>query len=173
MFLISLLTVLVAFYFCTMGSVPSWKMFVDFPSLLILLVIVIPTLIQTGLLKDFNNSFRLTMGKKKTASFKELKRAMEALQLVRKTTWCAALFSVCVSLMSFLSSLSAPEALGPNLAVITLELVYASFINLLLYPMEKQLTVRLLEFDEDELTREEGKADVRDSIKDKDTAKWL
>lgn len=171
MFLMSLLTVLAAFYFCTLGAVPGWQIFVDFPSMVILLIVTIPALIQTGLLKDFNNSFRLTTGKKKAASFKEIKRAMEALSLVRKMLWYGAMFAIGISFMSFMCKLSDLTSIGPNLAVITLTLVYASFFNLLLLPMEKQLAVRLLEFDEEEAVKEvQTKEDVAE---EKDSSEWL
>lgn len=170
MFLISLLTVILAFYFCTLGAVPGWQIFVDFQSLFIILIIVIPALLQTGLLKDFNNSFRFTMGKKRAASFKEIKRAMEALNLVIKMSWCAALFAVAISFMSFMTNLSDKAAIGPNLAVITLIVGYASFINLLLFPMEKQLAVRLLEFDEEEQVKEEKLKE--EEPEEKDSSEW-
>ena len=47
----------------------------DLISFLFLFLMFIPLLIAGGLLKDFNNAFRLGVGKRKAANLVELKRA--------------------------------------------------------------------------------------------------
>ncbi len=124
-------------------------------------MIMIPALIQTGLMKDFNNSFRLTIGKKSKGTFKEIKRAIAAVQLVRKSAVYAAIFSVCISFVLIMTQLSTPEALGPNLAVAVLSIMYAALINIMFLPMEKQLEVQLIEYAEEvtEIPESEEKED--------------
>lgn len=56
----------------------------DFISLLLLLLLLIPMLISGGLFKDFNNAFRLGIGKRQPVSLMELKRAKEAVCLAIK-----------------------------------------------------------------------------------------
>lgn len=150
MFLLSLLGVILAFALNVMYSGIRWESFVDVVSLLVLLVVVIPVLVQTGLAKDFNNSFRLTIGRKKAASFKEIKRAAEAVSLVRKTLWNAGIFTTCISVITLLHRLDTPESIGPNLAVAILVLSYAAVLNIIFLPIEKQLEIRLIEFDGEE-----------------------
>lgn len=148
MFLVSFLAVILIIGL-SIGSVANIKYLIDLPSMIILLIVIIPSLIQTGLLKDFNNSFRLTVGKKSKGSFKEIKRAIAAIQLVRKNGVYAAVFSVCISFILIMTQLSTPEVLGPNLAVAVLSILYASLINIIFLPMEKQLEVQLIEFAEE------------------------
>lgn len=155
MFLLSFIALIVIAGMTLLSSQTSVTYLIDLPSLLILLFITVPVLIQTELLKDFNNSFRLTVGKKTEASFKEIKRAIAALELVRKTAFYTAVFSACVSVIIIMRNLTTPEKLGPTLAVAILTIVYAAFLNIIFLPMEKQLEVRLIEFDREEYTEEE------------------
>lgn len=150
MFLLSLLGVILAFALNVMYSGVRWETFVDLISLFVLLVVVIPVLVQTGLMKDFNNSFRLTIGRKKAADFKEIKRAVEAVSLVRKTLWNTGIFTSCLSVITIMNELSTPESIGPNLAVAILVLSYAAVLNIIFLPIEKQLKIRLIEFDGEE-----------------------
>ena len=57
--------------------------YIDTISLLILLFVAIPVLISTGLLKDFNNAFKLGLSRKKEATIREVKRAIEAVVLFK------------------------------------------------------------------------------------------
>lgn len=148
MFLISFLAVILIMGL-SIGSVANVVYLIDLPSLIILLIVIVPSLIQTGLLKDFNNSFRLTIGKKSKGTFKEIKRAIAAIQLVRKSGVYAAVFSVCISFILIMTQLSTPETLGPNLAVAILSILYAALINIIFLPMEKQLEVKLIDFAEE------------------------
>lgn len=164
MFLLSVLAVILVIGFSAIFSgngvgVRLLIMLLDIPSLIILLMVIIPALMQTGLLKDFNNGFRLTIGKKSKGSFKEIKRAIAAIQLVRKCAVYAAVFSVCISFVIIMTQLSDPAALGPNLAVAVLSVLYAALINIIFLPMEKQLEVKLIEFAEEvtEVLEVEGK----------------
>ncbi len=149
MFLVSFLAAILIIGFCIGGSAMNIMYLIDFPSMIILLIVIVPSLIQTGLLKDFNNSFRLTIGKKSKGSFKEIKRAIAAVQLVRRSAVYAAVSSVCISFIIIMTQLSTPSALGPNLAVAILSILYAALINIIFLPMEKQLEVQLIEFAED------------------------
>lgn len=159
MYLLSLLGVLLAFVWTIVYTGASWQNFVDLVSIVILLVVVFPVLVQSGLGKDFNNSFRLTLGKKKEASFKEMKRALEALGLVRKTLWYTSVFICCVSFIVVMHNLDDPANIGPNLAVCILVVAYAAVLNIILLPIEKQLKIRLIEFDETDLAEKETSSD--------------
>ena len=135
MFLLSFLAVILIIGFSISGSTMNITYLIDLPSMIILLIVIIPALIQTGLWKDFNNSFRLTVGKKLSGSFKEIKRAIAAVQLVRKSAMYAAIFSVCISFVIIMTQLSRPEVFGVNLAVAVLSILYAALINIIFLPM--------------------------------------
>jgi len=70
--------------FTSMG-VGGLVYFIDMPSLIILLLICIPILLASNLWKDFNNAFRIVLGKGKERTLLEIKRAVEAVNLVMKT----------------------------------------------------------------------------------------
>lgn len=150
MFLVSLIAVVFIIILCMGFSSMRLLYLIDIPTMLILVITLVTALLQTGLWKDFNNSFRLTIGKKAKASFKEIKRAIAALQLARKTVTNASLFTLGISIITIMTQLSEPETLGPNLAVAVLSVVYAAFFNIIFLPMEKQLEVQLIEFDGEE-----------------------
>ena len=92
MFLLSFLAVILIIGLSMGDSAMDIRYLLDFPSMVILLIVIIPSLIQTGLLKDFNNSFRLIIGKKSNGTFREIKRAITAIQLVRKSAMKTAIF---------------------------------------------------------------------------------
>lgn len=157
MFFLPLAAVMVVFYFfMLMRSHAHLYYFFDPVTLLLLFILTFPVLVQTGLLKDFNNSFRLTLDKKRKASFKEVKRAVEAIELVRKTLWYVTAFLASISCAVILWDLSDLAALGPQVSSVVLGIFYTAFFNIILFPMEKQLMVRLLEFDEKQVPEPEG-----------------
>ena len=66
MYFISILAVVIASVILSFSLTlsVSFKNFLDFPSLLLILLLSIPILISSGLLRDFNNAFRIAIGKK-------------------------------------------------------------------------------------------------------------
>ena len=102
MYFISVLAVVLVSWFMLgfgLGGNVTW--FIDAPSLLILLVFAATMLLSTGLLKDFNNAFRLIAKKGAEASVREVKRAIEAVALARKVMLAAGGFTVCFSFDSW------------------------------------------------------------------------
>lgn len=121
----------------------------DIPSALLLIIITIPILLSSNLLKDFNNSFRLVMGKKKNATIPEIKRAIEGVDLVMKTLIYGSGFIALFSLVIILAQLTEVEKIGPNLAVAILSILYALAINMILLPFKSKLKVMLYEYMQD------------------------
>ena len=120
--------------------------FVDLPSLLIILLICIPLLISSGLLKDFNNAFRIALSKKAEYGLIEIKRAIEAVSLTIKTLLCAGTFLFAASLLQILKMFSDPAELGPHIAVSLLTLIYTLIFALMLLPIKSILNIRIIEF---------------------------
>ena len=92
MYFLSLLGVIITTELISFFTNGRWDRMFDVMSLLILLLLVIPILISSGLSKDFSNAFRYSIGKKKPEKLLELKRAKEAVSLVIWTTVSASVF---------------------------------------------------------------------------------
>lgn len=144
MYFISVLAVVLVSWFMLgfgLGGNVTW--FIDAPSLLILLVFAATMLLSTGLLKDFNNAFRLIAKKGAEASVREVKRAIEAVALARKVMLAAGGFTVCFSFVLILGGLNDPASLGPAMAVCVLTMLYALAFVLILLPLESGLRLKL------------------------------
>lgn len=120
---------------------PAW--FIDMPSFLIILIFAVTMLLSTGLLRDFNNAFRLIVRKNAESSVREVRRAIEAVSLTRKVMLAAGGFTVCFSFVLILGGLDDPAALGPSLAVCILTMLYALAFVLILLPLESGLRLKL------------------------------
>ncbi|WP_024865259.1 hypothetical protein [Butyrivibrio sp. FCS014] len=111
-------------------SAVAW--FLDFPSLIVILLILIPGLIIMGEWKDFAKSFSVGI---KSYRLLELKNIIEAVDAAQKLTVFAALFSIIISGVIVMGHLDNPETIGPNLAVCFLSGLYAVLIEFLLLPL--------------------------------------
>lgn len=148
MFFLSIIGVILTtiVIFALTGGLYAIARVMDLATLLLLLIIFIPLLVSSGLWKDFNNAFRLGIGKKKAAGLLELKRAKEAVGLSIKIIVAGTVFIMAVSAVQVLYMLESPALLGPNLAVIILSLVYGMFVVLILLPLQSILNVKIQEY---------------------------
>lgn len=142
MYLLSILTVIVVMGLMVFLSQASIVFFLDIPSLLFLVVLLIPILISAGVLKDFNNAFRIVMEKDSKATIAQINRSITAVELAGKTLLAGSGFIAICALIIMLFKLDSPEQLGPNLAVAMLTLLYGLIGNLLLLPLKAKLTTR-------------------------------
>ena len=107
--------------------------FIDIPSFLLILLVLIPGLIIMGEWKDFIKSFSVGI---KDFNLLELKNIILAVDAAQKLTIYAALFSIISSAIIILVKLSTDSQLiGPNLAVCFLSGFYAIIIEFLLLPL--------------------------------------
>ncbi len=111
-------------------STVSW--FIDLPSLILLVAILIPGLLIMGEWKDFVRSFSVGI---KDFSLLELKNIIEAVDAAQKLTVFGALFAIIISGVLLLGHLDTPETIGPNLAVCFLSGLYAVIIEFFLLPL--------------------------------------
>lgn len=149
MYLISFMAVIMIIILSIYGSwgqFSAFHYFMDFPTLMLLLIICIPFLLSTGLITDFNNAFGIALGKKKKAALTEIKRAAEAVTLVIKSLLCAAALIFMMSIFTTLHMLDTPESLGPKISVCILTMIYASVFILLLLPLRSILNLRIIEY---------------------------
>ena len=146
MYFLSLLGVIITTALISFFTNGRWDRMFDGMSLLILLLLVIPILISSGLSKDFSNAFRYSIGKKKPEKLLELKRAKEAVSLVIWTTVSASVFVTMAQLIQILYWISELSSLGPNLSVMIISIMYGMGFVLLLLPMQAILNVKIQEF---------------------------
>ena len=127
---------LVVFFISTLGtsfgfSAVTW--FLDWPSLILVLLILIPGLIIMGEWKDFLKSFSVGI---KDFRLLELKNIIEAVGAAQKLTIFGALFAIIISAILLMGHLSDPETIGPNLAVCFLAGFYAVIIEFFRLPLK-------------------------------------
>ena len=129
-----LLFVLVFFFVILLSSyeLSSAMWFLDLPSLILILIILIPGLLIMGEWKDFVKSFSVGI---KDFRLLELKNIIEAVDAAQKLTIFGALFAIIMSAILLLGHLSNPETIGPNLAVCFLAGFYAVIIEFFLLPL--------------------------------------
>ena len=106
-------------------------------------LVAIPVLISTGLAKDFNNAFKLSISKKKEASIREIKRAIEAVALFQKVIITTGIFSFLFCTVIVLMNQPEYKMLLASIAVNILSPLYACVIALILQPMEVKLKLKL------------------------------
>lgn len=118
----------------------------DFLSILFLVLFLIPLLISSGLLKDFQNAFRLGIGRKEAADLMELKRAKEAVSLTIRIMLILSVFMFAVQGVSIIYNVDDPALLGPSFSVSLLSFIYGMGIALVLFPLQARLNIKIQEF---------------------------
>lgn len=118
--------------------------YIDPTSLILVIMLVLPVLISAGLLKDFNNAFRLSVKPREACSRSELLRAVEAVNLAIRALWASGIFHSIFGVIHILATVSGEKkAIAASISMITLQ--YAAFFVILLLPLKSRLTVRLHE----------------------------
>lgn len=114
------------------GGISAVRWFIDLPSILLILIVLIPGLLVMGVWKDFIKSFSVGI---KPYSLLELKNIIGAVDFAQKMTVFAALFAIIISGICILGNIENISLLGPNLAVCFLAGLYAVIIEFLLLPL--------------------------------------
>lgn len=117
--------------------------YIDVPSIVLMLLIIVPGLLISGMGKDFVNAF--SIGSKKY-NLKELKRCLEAVQLVQKLVLCAAGISSMIAFVTILKTLDEVSTIGPNMAVAILVFFYMVILELLLLPLKANTQNAITEY---------------------------
>lgn len=148
MYLLALLSVILVtgYTIVICGFSAGWEAMFDLATIIMLVLLVVPMLFASGLLKDFNNAFRFVIGKKKAESLIELKRAKEAVKFTSKVVVVGSAFLSFLQSIIILYTVDELSELGPNFAVMILTVVYGLTVRLLLLPMESILNVKIQEF---------------------------
>ena len=106
--------------------------FLDLPSVIIIMLILIPGLLIMGEWKDFIKAFSVGI---RQYSLLELKNIIEAVGAAQKLTIYGALFAIIISGVLLMGRLDTPSTIGPNLAVCFLSGFYAVIIEFFLLPL--------------------------------------
>lgn len=173
MYLLSILVFLVlCILFLMRGGLGSIIYFIDMPSIITLALLVLPMMIIAGVIKDFNNAFRLGAKVKKPAKREELLRSAEAVSFVMKAFWAAGIFGFLIPTMNtFLQTSGDLTVLlaMKYIAVGSIPLCYASMVTVILLPLRTRLKMRLNELCEENINVADGaKQAVQQEIEDTD-----
>ena len=145
MFIISILAVVIISKFFTVGSGIFWPL--DYYTIMLLLLFNFTLLTGSGFLMDFNNAFRLSIpNRKRRESVQELKRAVEAVRLVIKTTLVTGFFLFFFESAQIVMTLDLSSPNSSMGAMITPGIsapIDAAAIALVLRPMESMLRLKL------------------------------
>ena len=114
------------------GAISSILWFVDFPSMILIALALIPGLLIMGEWKDFLKSFSVGI---RHYSLLELKNIIGAVTAAQKLTVLGALFSIITSGILVAGHLDDLTAIGPCLAVCFLSGLYAVIVEFFLLPL--------------------------------------
>lgn len=113
--------------------------FYDIPSLILIVVLLLILLFMCGLTKDFFRGIGFFFGKNKQMDECELRRTLAAFKLVLIALPLDGLVSSSIAIVAILGLLTDKTALGPNLAVAILTVLYSLVLELLLLPIAAKL----------------------------------
>lgn len=125
-----------------MGSHVS--VFIDAPSLIIILAFSLSMLMASGLMKDFVRCFRIMTQKENNCSLIELRKSNQSIKLMIGLLLTSGFLGSTIGAISLLSSLSDPATLGPNLAVTLLTFFYSILLVFILLPIKARVKAMIL-----------------------------
>lgn len=122
--------------------------FTDIPSLIILLLLVIPVLISAGMFRDFRASFRRAFSVRVACTRVELQRSMEAVKLARKSNFTAGIFGFLTAFVIVCKSYDVLEenVFWLNMAVAVIPIIYAEVFDLIFLAVYGRLKKRYIDF---------------------------
>ena len=149
MYILSVIVVIVSvFLLASAGEACVFGIFhfFDIVSMLIVIIIFISMMVASGLLKDFNNAFRLTIGKKNAKSILELKRAKEAVKFAGKLFIMSGFLGTLMGIIMVGYSCSTIKSIMINMSVALLTMFYGLVLYILLLPIQLRIEIKISEF---------------------------
>ena len=143
------------------GGLHGLIYFIDMPSIILLILLLVPMLLNAGVLKDLNNAFRLGARRKVQVKRLELMRAVEAVSFTIKALWTAGIFSV-IFQFSIAIMGKAPNADMAFLymAVSIIPIWYTTFFVILLLPLRTRLNMQLNTLCEENINNDTVNVDI-------------
>lgn len=133
---------LIAALYITLRDLEQLTLFIDLPTLIIILLFIIPAFLSSGLQKDFRLIFKM---KNHIPSISQLRRCLESVLLMQRLILIGGFFSAFVALITCLTHLTDLSALGPNIAVICLSGFYTIIMEFFLLPLKTFVQLTLIE----------------------------
>lgn len=127
------------------GSIRSLIFYVDMPTLLFLMILTLPLFLNRNFFKDFTRCFKM-LSKKFTCPLSDMKKTLDAVELLQKQLLCNGAIGFAFSTISILTHLTALEVIGPNLAVALISILYTAVLELLLLPLQNAVRRRINDY---------------------------
>jgi len=126
------------------GSLGAIIAFIDMPSVLLIILTLVPMLWHAGIIKDLNNAFRIGGKRRIQAQKVELIRAVEAVSYTIKALWTVGIFN---AVFGFIIATTRADV-GADMmfayaGVSLIPLSYTTFLVILLLPLKTRLNMQL------------------------------
>lgn len=131
----------------------------DLPTLVCMLILILPVLLKEGLAKDCLRAFKL-LDKKYTCSFSELRHALDVVEMMQKQILCSGCIVAIQSFFLVFRMLSDMETIGPNLSVALLAILYTAIFELLMLPLQIEAKKRIVDYMEQDAEEAEQEQDT-------------
>lgn len=113
----------------------SIRYFVDFPTLILLLLFSLPVLFISGMWKDFLRAFHIGKEDRKY-SLCEMRNSLHAVDLVQKQIVYAGIMCMAVQMVIVAVNYDSMESFTGNIAVVFIFLIYIAILQMLIMPMK-------------------------------------
>ena len=137
----------------------DWVYFIDFPTLICMLILILPMLMKKGLAKDLLRAFRL-LKEKYACSFSELRHVLDVVEVMQKQILCAGCIVSFQGIYATFRNLSDLATLGPNISIALLAVFYTAIFELLLLPLQIEAKRRMVDYMEQETEETEKEQDA-------------
>ena len=127
------------------GGAPAVAYFIDFPSILYVLMMTVVVLIISGTWKDFLKAFPLAMKKLASTEVRQVKKSMFAIKTAMVTVNAVSVMAFIIGIVIILGKLTDFARIGENLVVAMLSVMYGLVVTLLLIPIYTRLKAKLIE----------------------------
>jgi hypothetical protein len=127
-----------------LGLTSSLLLFVDIPSLILILGFTLPILTASGLFGDFVRSFKLITSRENSASRFELNRMLLANQLAMVMFIISGVLGTIIGGISILNFSEIGENIFPSVAVSLITTLYGLIFVILLIPVRAKLKAIIL-----------------------------
>lgn len=131
----------------------------DWPTLICMLIIILPILLKEGVGKDFLRAFKL-LKKEYKCSFSELRHSLDVVEMMQKQILCAGCIVSFQGTFAMLYHLSDLSSIGPNLSIALLSILYTGMFELLMLPLQIEAKRRIVDYIEQEQDTEESEKEL-------------
>lgn len=127
------------------GGAPAMAYFIDFPSILYVLIMTVVVLIISGTWRDFLKAFPLAMKKLASTEVRQVKKSMFAVKTAMVAVNAVGVMAFIIGIVIILGKLTDFARIGENLVVAMLSVMYGLVVTLLLIPIYTRLKAKLIE----------------------------